>query len=79
MRSLGEEYFGHSEWTIVPVFFLTLVTETTAEIVCIVCKDGASARPNEIVLCDKCGVGKCLELGNKLVFIQNLRSFILIG
>lgn len=38
------------------IYFLT-VTETTAEIVCIVCKDGASARPNEIVLCDKCGVG----------------------
>lgn len=34
------------------------MTETTAEIVCIICKDGRSARPNEIVLCDKCGIGK---------------------
>ncbi|XP_032241788.2 uncharacterized protein LOC5516107 isoform X1 [Nematostella vectensis] len=33
------------------------VTETTAEIVCIICKDGNSASPNEIVLCDKCGIG----------------------
>ena len=39
-------------------FFFIPVTETTAEIVCIICKDGRSSRPNEIVLCDKCGIGR---------------------
>lgn len=34
------------------------VTETTTEIVCIVCKGEASEAPDEIVLCDKCGVGE---------------------
>eukprot|EP00118_Oscarella_pearsei_P024198 m.301461 g.301461 ORF g.301461 m.301461 type:complete len:1063 (+) comp40810_c0_seq13:289-3477(+) len=33
------------------------VTETTTEIVCIVCKGEVSEAPDEIVLCDKCGVG----------------------
>ncbi|XP_077862449.1 metal-response element-binding transcription factor 2-like [Saccoglossus kowalevskii] len=34
------------------------VSETTNEIVCIICKSGISDFPNEIVLCDKCGLGE---------------------
>ncbi|XP_028400708.1 uncharacterized protein LOC114523863 isoform X2 [Dendronephthya gigantea] len=43
------------------------VTETTAEIVCIVCKDGSSVRPNEIVLCDKCGIGYHQQCHNPFI------------
>ncbi len=34
------------------------VDETTTDIICIKCKKDDSDSPNEIVLCDKCGIGK---------------------
>lgn len=47
-----------------PVLFLTyylslsLVDETTTDIICIKCKKDNSDSPNEIVLCDMCGIGE---------------------
>lgn len=38
------------------------VDETTTDIICIKCKKDDSDSPNEIVLCDRCGIGK-LESG----------------
>ena len=32
--------------------------ETTTDIICIKCKKDDSETPNEIVLCDSCGIGK---------------------
>ncbi len=34
--------------------------ETTTDIICIKCKKDDSDSPNEIVLCDTCGIGKHL-------------------
>lgn len=40
--------------------FLSLaVDETTTDIICIKCKKDDSNTPNEIVLCDACGIGGC--------------------
>ena len=33
------------------------VDETTTDIICIKCKRDDSDTPNEIVLCDRCGIG----------------------
>ena len=33
------------------------VDETTTDIICIKCKKDDSDTPNEIVLCDRCGIG----------------------
>ena len=41
---------------------LAPVDETTTDIICIKCKRDDSDSPNEIVLCDTCGIGKmCLR------------------
>ena len=32
--------------------------ETTTDIICIKCKRDDSDTPNEIVLCDRCGIGE---------------------
>ena len=34
------------------------VDETTTDIICIKCKRDDSDTPNEIVLCDRCGIGE---------------------
>lgn len=40
------------------LFFFGLVDETTTDIICIKCKKDNSDSPNEIVLCDMCGIGE---------------------
>lgn len=35
--------------------------ETTTDIICIKCKKDDSDKPNEIVLCDTCGIGKTTQ------------------
>lgn len=39
------------------ILFLA-VDETTTDIICIKCKKDNSDSPNEIVLCDMCGIGE---------------------
>ena len=39
------------------------VDETTTDIICIKCKKDDSESPNEIVLCDSCGIGQPLCVG----------------
>lgn len=40
-----------------PPYFIP-VDETTTDIICIKCKRDDSDTPNEIVLCDRCGIGE---------------------
>lgn len=48
------------------------VDETTTDIICIKCKRDDSDSPNEIVLCDKCGIG---ELPFRVIGIYPLSVF----
>lgn len=42
---------------ILSLSFSHTVDETTTDIICIKCKKDNSDSPNEIVLCDMCGIG----------------------
>ena len=50
-----------------------VVDETTTDIICIRCKKDDSDKPNEIVLCDTCGIGKrvCILLCGCSILIMN--------
>lgn len=41
-----------------PFLYFMPVDETTTDIICIKCKRDDSDTPNEIVLCDRCGIGE---------------------
>ena len=40
------------------MLLISPVDETTTDIICIKCKRDDSDTPNEIVLCDRCGIGE---------------------
>lgn len=46
-----------AQFLIVLSVLIIIVDETTTDIICIKCKKDESEHPNEIVLCDKCGIG----------------------
>ena len=45
------------------------VKAETDVIVCVVCKDGTSDTPNEIILCDSCNVGEWLTIDTMVTVI----------
>lgn len=49
--------------------------ETTTDIICIKCKKDDSDAPNEIVLCDTCGIGMqstCLHALFSVIHVMNV-------
>ena len=53
MLSIGKFYYH----AYIMYLLCTAVDETTTDIICIKCKKDDSDSPNEIVLCDLCGIG----------------------
>ena len=55
----------HNEVNKCYIFYIFVaVDETTTDIICIKCKRDNSESPNEIVLCDKCGIGMNFGVSN---------------